>query len=160
MGNKRAFPQAIGLAIVVLLLVGCGAGQPAPTPTPVPPTATPLPTTAPTPRGPGPVTEAKDIVGTCTAGGWYLRYDEDGTFRSAGSREALENEQHGNVGEFWFSNGQYHERIIARYGLESEGIVGIYEVQLLENGKLLFSLVEDERVYLADITKGERIPVD
>jgi hypothetical protein len=163
MSISRTLTQAIGLTVVVLVLVGCGAFQPEPTPTPIPPTATPLPPTpAPTP-GPGPITEASGIVGTWLFEMVYSKYDEDGTLRIAGSQEGLENEQLRDSGEFWFARGQYFERITKAYLMPPDcvGVTGTYEVELLENGNLLFSLVEDECKFRVDyLMPLERAPVE
>jgi hypothetical protein len=135
MKNTLAGLVAIGL----LLLVGCGSSAPKP----------------------GPVTEAKDIVGTWMAPSSIIKYDEDGTFRLADSREGLRHEVLCEVGEFWFEDGQYFTTITkASERTECLGMTGVYEVQLLENGNLQFSVAEDECTIRNRFWPGEHVRVD
>ena len=159
MSTNRTLAQAIGLAIVVLLLVGCGISQSPPTPTPIPPTTTPLPPTPSAPPEPGPITEAKDIVGIWMFQAMFVEYDEDGTVRYAESRLTMREEKLTDVGEFWFEDGQYFQKLTGFYKMgDCQGITGIYEVQLLENGNLRFSVVEDECTQRADLLAIEHEP--
>ena len=113
------------------------------------------------PSGPRAVTDVKDILGTWDIiGEGYVQYNEDGTFRYAALRESLE-ERPLVVGEFWFDEGQYFEKEIDVHSVPACGsAVGIYEVQLLENGNLSFTVVEDECEARRIATEREYRPVD
>ena len=133
MRNTLAALVAVGL----LLLVGCGSNAP----------------------GPGPVTEARHIVGLYRVGHIFVEYDEDGTVRYAESRLTMREEKLTDVGEFWFEDGQYFQKLTGFYKMgDCQGITGIYEVQLLENGNLRFSVVEDECTQRADLLAIEHEP--
>ena len=112
------------MVIGLILLTGCSASD--------------------TPSGPGPVTDAKDILGTWKKAGTYYQFNEDGTYRSASSLEMLA-ERPRTLGEFWFEGGQFFKKEIKVRNVSSCGsAIGIYEVQMLENGNLEFTSVEDE----------------
>ena len=113
------------------------------------------------PSGPRPVTDAKDILGTWDISGeGHVQYNEDGTFRYAKLRESLEKGPL-VVGEFWFDEGQYFEKEIDVHSEPPCGsAVGIYEVQLLENGNLSFTVVEDECEARRVTTIREHRPVE
>ena len=60
---------------------------------------------------PGPVTDAKVILGTWElihGDGGYVQYNEDGTYLVSTLRENLP-EQPAIVGEYWFQEGQYFQ---------------------------------------------------
>jgi hypothetical protein len=112
---------AVMLAIG-LLLVGCGAPD--------------------TPPKPGLVTEAEEIVGLWSAGGAYIKFTEDGQQVTAWTRDM---KRPTAIGEYWLEGGQFFEKELEVHNAPSCGeMVGIYELQLLDNGNLLFTIVEDE----------------
>lgn len=112
-----------------------------------------------TPLEPGPVTNAKAIVGTWEHFGEYTQFNEDGTCRTAPSLERLA-ERPWIISEFWFEGGQYFEKEIEARNVPSCGSIGIYEVQMLENGNLVFTSVKDECDGRASHTVGEYKRVD
>ena len=101
-------------------------------------------TASDTPSGPGPVTDAKDIVGTWQNFGRYTQFNEDGTYRFGSSIEGLV-ERPWVKGEYWFEKGQFFKKEIEVHNVPACGnAIGIYEVKMLENGNLVFTIVEDE----------------
>ena len=147
MRNTVAALVAIGL----ILLVGCGAAE----------------------SGPRLVTEAKDILGTWERvdsegyGMGYVKFREDGTARYALNTSSLEDVGGLNVAavtdEFWFDDGLFHRRIIKdNYGLSEvcKTAIGTYEVHRLEDGSLVFTLVEDECEFRATGVQYRHEPVE
>lgn len=115
------------IAVGLFLLIGCSAAD--------------------TPQ-PGPVTHAKDIVGIWEGGGnigqYFVQYNEDGTVRFATTPGNLADRPRA-IGEFWFEDGRYYETAIEVHNLPPCGNApGVYEVELLENGNIVFTEVEDE----------------
>ncbi len=109
---------------------------------------------------PGPVTDAKDILGTWEISGRYIRYYEDGTFHFSDSLEGLA-ERPLATGEFWFEEGRYLQNEIEVHDIPPCGSTpGMYEVALLENGNLMFTEVEDECRPRASATTGEHKRVE
>lgn len=104
---------------------------------------------------PGPVTEARHLVGTWERFENYHQFNDDGTYRYAGYLEALIDRPFA-IGEYWFEDGKYMQSELEVRGVPSCGPeVGIYEVELLENGNLFFTLVEDECASRSRTTSGE-----
>jgi hypothetical protein len=119
------------------------------------PTRTPRPTLTPLP------TRFQDMLRQITApeeiaGVWgfdkgpvfklYYQFNRDGTYSSSKSatRERLENSP-AIIGEFWFEGSRLKLNIIDKnIGNACLGVVGVYEVHLLENGALRFDLIDDE----------------
>jgi hypothetical protein len=119
------------------------------------PTRTPRPTLTPLP------TRFQDMLRQITtpeeiAGVWgfdkgpvyklYYQFNRDGTYSSSKSanRERLENSP-SLIGEFWFEGSRLKLNIIDKnVGNACLGVVGVYEVHLLENGALRFDLIDDE----------------
>lgn len=95
---------------------------------------------------PGPVTDAKVLIGTWTTVGpgstFYLAYDDDGTLRFSTMQENLA-ERPLNINEYWFEEGHYFERELTGSSLICEDKIGIYAVQLLENGHVKSTEVND-----------------
>jgi hypothetical protein len=77
----------------------------------------------------------------------YWQFSQDGTFSRAASptRERLENSP-AVKGEFWFEGIRLYLNISENRSVRDRclGDIGVYEVQLLQNGALRFELIEDE----------------
>lgn len=84
----------------------------------------------------GPVTSSEGIVGTWTRSlnGTERQFYEDGTLYRAGSQMDI-------AGTFWFEGGQF---FIQDDSLVCADGVGIYSVEMLKNGSLLFTIVDDQ----------------
>lgn len=95
---------------------------------------------------PGPVESPEKLVGLweqkehATNREAYIQYFEDGTYWCAKERADLD-EDTNCIGEYWFENGQYHDRELT--GTCPSNSVAIYDVQRLESGKIKFTPVED-----------------
>lgn len=169
MNPIKALATVAVLAVVLIIgwqMIGSNMRQPdavssvggvateIPTRTPRP-TLTPLPTS--TTQTPDPVlrqvVSPEDLVGVwgyCASASdcYYYQYNEDGTYygSATASRERLENAP-SITGEFWFEGNQLYLNVIEDTLTEvwsCIGNIGVYEVQLLENGMLRFELIEDE----------------
>lgn len=120
------------LFVIGALLVGCGS--------------------------PSPVTveSAEELVGRwesecpdCTYTGRFQYFFEDGTYQLQPDREAFERrvELAPPAGEFWFEGGRLYDRAgeyrggWAYYDCQS---TGIYEIELLDEGEIVFTVVEDD----------------
>lgn len=117
------------------------------------PTRTPRPTLTPLP------TRVQNIVRQLTtaeelAGVWaysrgsigneYYQFNQDGTWSSAPTQERLENSP-GIIGEFWFEETRLNLNVTEDISPRGcEGIVGVYEVYLLENGAFKLELIGDD----------------
>jgi len=115
---------ASSTAIAVFLLAGCAAS------------------------GPKLASSTDDIAGTwqsnISSGDFQL--NEDGTWRSqTGSGLVF-------TGEFWFEGTQFF--IQDSVGCDVGNPIGIYEVELLENGNLKFTVIEDECATRANALQG------
>lgn len=116
------------IAIAMFLLAGCGAAGEGP-------------------PEPGPITSVEAIVGTWqrTSGSpSHIQFFEDGNMNGSSSRENVED--HPEITDkFWFEGRQLFLETTSLNGGCEENIVGIYEVNLLENGNLQFvAATEDE----------------
>lgn len=90
------------------------------------------------------MTDAKDIVGTWQESDTDYQFNEDGAYRSGRWPELLA-ELPRTIGEFWFGGGQFFKKEIKVSDMSSCGsIIGTYEAKMLENGNLVFTVVEDE----------------
>jgi hypothetical protein len=173
MSYQKLLQRTIGVTLAMLLLIGCDttpttlvSEAPAATSTPVPsvatPTPTPLPPTAtPTPvppaRTPEPptatptqafilATSAEEIVGTWqkTIGAGYIRFYEDGAFHQARALDNLDSKPFA-ICEFRFEGTQMLIKEISVSGVPSCGEpIGIYEVRLLEGGKIQIVSIKDK----------------
>lgn len=116
-------------------------------------TATPFPQTAsPAPEQPAasptvaftPVTSAEQILGVWRSGGYYLRFDRDGTFRQARALSRLD------WGPYAICSYQFDGASVAIETVDVAGvppcwhIMGTYELRLLEDGSLRVSAIADE----------------
>jgi len=130
---------------------------PTDTPTPVPPTDTPTPVpatptltrepTATPDDNPVQVTSAEQIIGTWFwKTRYFLRFDDDGTFRQAHSLKDLDKKAYAVM--YYEFKGK--EMIITEKGVAGVPpcgkTVGIYDLQLLSNGNLKFAEGEDDCV--------------
>ena len=114
------------IAIAMFLIAGCGtAGE--------------------GPPEPGPITSVGAIVGTWqrTSGdSHYIQFFEDGKRNGSSTLENVE-DQPIVTDKFWFEGGQLFLEATS-LGVCDLNIVGIYEVELLENGNIQFVAIEDE----------------
>jgi hypothetical protein len=138
MSTKRILPTALAVGLIAaLMLTACS--HPAPTPTAAPPT-------------PVLATSAKDIAGAWAppTADFYIEFNEDGTVTGG---DLLANGNRipgpGGNGTFWFEGTRLtiqEPKSSAEQSCE-EGQLGIYEVQLLASGKLLFVKIQDDCVW-------------
>ena len=139
------------MALGLLLLTGCATLAPSPT-------ATPAPTETPEPRM---ATGSEDIVGI-----WfnlvvplYSQFNPDGTSQQAFTLDNLQ-DQPDVIAEFSFEGTQLLIRELEYSSVfQCENPVGIYEVQLLENGNLRFTIMEDDCPLRRDGLRGVHEPV-
>ena len=110
-------------AIATFLLAGCGA------------------------RGPKVASSAEDIIGAwhrTSGGAWYIAFHEDGTLNGSAGLEAVV-EGRGMVEWTYRFEGT---QLIVEGNIEDceedSQRIGIYEVQLLENGNFRLLSIEDE----------------
>jgi len=132
------------MALELLLLSGCATRAPSPTETPAP-SETPVPALA---------TSAEDVIGIWQEGDRFssysnfLQFGEDGTYRvGSGTLTNLEDGPQ-ELGQFTLEGG------LVTFVASDEsplcaGQSGTYEVRLLEQGRLGFSLREDACSYRA-----------
>lgn len=117
------------LATIIFVFAGCGASEPEK------------------------ADNIDDIVGTWrrvrigsdSAATDVCKFANDGTYICSFSLEEIERNE-GWKGNFWFEGTQYFDQTTDAPGGSSSlcADVGIYEIQLLENGNLKYVLVEDE----------------
>ncbi|MFC2030983.1 hypothetical protein ACFLWA_09670 [Chloroflexota bacterium] len=110
-----------------------------PTPTPEPPTATPTPvfTLA---------TSAEEIVGTwqARAGRYYIRFNEDETFRQAHALDELDSQPYA-VDSYRFEGTKMVIREVSISGVPTCGKkIGSYEIRLLESGNIWIVTIDDQ----------------
>ena len=174
MNRQKLSQQVMGTMLITLLLVGCGA--PAATPTPIPPTATPVPptptpvppTATPTPKPPTATptqaftlaTSAEEIVGTWLgAGSFYIRFDEDGTFRQAHALDKLDSQPYA-INSYQFEGTKMVITEVSVSGVPTCGMkIGSYEIRLLESGNIWIVAIKDQCVPRAWDIAGEYEPV-
>ncbi len=96
----------------------------------------------------------EDIVGTwrSTVSSVEGQFYADGTFRSQSS------DGHIGTGKFWFEGTKYFEQ--AAVSCDEGNPIGIYEVELLENGNLKFTVIEDECLTRVNYNAGRLIEVE
>ena len=171
MSSQKLPQQMIGVTLVTLLLAGCSVPPAAPvveapaatstpvpsvaTPTPEPPTATPTPepTATPTPEPPTATpapaftlaASAEEIVGTWQQlGVYYIRFNEDGTFHQADALDKLDNQPYA-ICKFRFEGTQMSIEQISVSGVPTCGSrIGVYQVRLLEGGKIEIVVIKDK----------------
>jgi hypothetical protein len=104
--------------------------------------------------GPKLASSTEDIVGT-----WQskislgdIQYNEDGTWRSQSGSGAVW------TGEFWFEGTQFFTQFSVSCDVGNP--IGIYEVELLENGNLKFTVIEDECVVRVHYLEGAVIETE
>lgn len=131
---------------VVATEVLTGTPTEAPTRTPRP-TLTPLPTRVQ--NSLGQVTTVEELAGVWaysrgSIGYIYYQFNQDGTWSGAPTLKRLEDSP-GIIGKFWFEGSRLNVNVAEDIiDLRCEDVVGVYEVQLLENGALRLELIEDE----------------
>ena len=153
MSSQRLPQQMVAVTLVMLLLAGCSAPPatpaseaPAATSTPVPTVVTPTPeppTATPTPAFPL-AASAEEIVGTWQhLGVYYIRFNEDGTFHQAEALDKLDSQPY-VVCKFRFEGTQMSIEEISVSGVPTCGSkIGVYEVRLLEGGKIQIVVIKD-----------------
>lgn len=177
MNRQKLLQQMMGAILITFLLIGCGS-QPA-TPTSIPPTATikpllatatlkPLPATATlTPKIPTATptqaftlaSSAEEVIGTWAKGNYYIRFDEDGTFRQAHSLNQLDSQPYA------ISSYQFEGLEMVTVGISVSGVpscgdkVGTYEIRLFESGKIKIATIRDQCGPRAGDVAGEYEPV-
>jgi len=163
--------QIIGAGLILLVLVGCVT--PAAPSTPIPPTNThmPIPPTAtsspiPPTDSPSPipptftstsepptkvpthvftlVSSIDEILGTWSAGNYYIRFDSDGTFRQAHALDDLDSLPYA-VTSYQFEGSEMVITEVSVSGVPSCGSkIGRYEIRLLENGSIQIVTIKDQ----------------
>ncbi len=125
---------ATSIVIALFLLAGCAAS------------------------GPKLASSAEDIAGTWQTNTYSgeVQINEDGTIRAENPQSDVSNE------EFWFEGTRF---FLTGIGCTKEGYeTGIYEIELLENGNLKFTTIEDDcvsrnRFLLGTLTERQFEPV-
>ena len=104
--------------------------------------------------GPKLASSAEDIVGTwrSTVSSAEGQFNADGTFRTQTSDGNID------TGKFWFEGTRYFEQ--ASVYCDVGNPIGIYEVELLENGNLKFTVIEDECATRVNYIVGRLIEVE
>ena len=137
------------MALGLLLLSGCTTLAPSPTATPAP-TETPAPALA---------TSADDVIGIWQAIGSYagsslfFQFDEDRTLRTAQRVVANLEDSPQMLGRFMLEGGLM-TLVASDESPLCAGQSGAYEVRLLEQGRLGFSLREDQCGLRAHVWDG------
>ena len=119
--------MAGSIAIAMFLLASCGAAGEGP-------------------PEPGPITSAEAIVRAWqrTSGvTLYIAFDEDGTFNVSGFLDAVIDGRGHHTNKYWFEGTQLIMEGSYHCADESQQI-GMYEVDLLENGNLKFLTIEED----------------
>ena len=89
------------------------------------------------------VTSAEQIIGTWMRPARYRRFDEDGTFRSASSANALDGAPSA-INAYRFEEAVMLVTEVAVSGVPScDDAVGHYEVRLFESGDLQIVVIKD-----------------
>jgi hypothetical protein len=134
--------------------------NPPPTPTTMPPTRMPA-ATATAPGAYALLTDLGQITGTYQFSGLqFVRFDQDGTFRSAHALDDLEADPY-QVSSCRLEEGRLVIQEISVSGVPTCGSrVGSYEVRLLDNGDLQVVLIKDGCTPRAADTAGvySRLP--
>jgi len=128
--------RTIGVLVFTLMLfIACASA----TPEPAPPTATPT-------QAFTLATSAEEIAGTWhkTIGAGYIRFYEDGAFHQARALDNLDSKPFA-ICEFRFEGTRMFTKEISVSGVPPCGdTIGIYEVRLLEGGKIQIVSIEDK----------------
>jgi len=134
---------------------------PEPTSTEVAPTLTPTPkpqTATPT-QAFTQATSAEEIVGTWFAGNYFIRFDNDGTFRQAHALDNLESQPYA-ISSYQFEGTKMVITEISVSGVPSCGKkIGSYEIRLLESGNIRIVAIKDQCPPRAGDVAGEYEPV-
>ncbi len=155
MSEQRLSQQVVGAMVAMLLLAGCVG----PAGTPLPPIFTAGPPAAPATQAFPLATSIEDIVGTWHSGAVYLRFHEDGTMQWADTLDELDSQPYA-TGNIQFEGTQMTLKETAVSGVPSCGdALGIYEVQLLPDGKIKIVTIEEECAPRAGDTALEFEPV-
>ncbi len=123
------------IAIVLILLTGCGAS------------------------GPKLASSAEDIAGTwrSTVSGMEVQLTEDGIAR----HQHDDGETYHQADEFYFDGTRFFFKGHPGSACTLDGYEpGIYEVELLENGNLKFTVTEDECLVRVNLLAGRLIEVE
>ncbi len=153
-GGQRTGQRQPGLLVPVfalfltlgLLLSACQRAPVTPEATPVPPTPSRRPRT-PTPVLPL-VSSPKDLEGYWHATqnlGFYFHFLPDGTYKGDFYIDEVD-ESPDISGEYWVEDSQLHMKITwasEDFGNGCVGILGIYQVQMQEDGNLNYMYVQD-----------------
>jgi hypothetical protein len=146
MGSRSSWIRFVGVALVFVL--GFGLAQPA---TPPPPGSEAVVAAS-----------AEEVLGTWVsqAGAVAIRFDEDGTLRSARSTNTLESAPYA-VSSYRFEDAAMIVTEVAVSGVPSCGdAVGRYKVWLLENGHVQIVATDDLcEARSSDMTR-EYVPVE
>ena len=121
------------IAIAMFLIVGCGA------------------------RGPKLASSAEDVAGTwkTTIGATEYQFNGDGTFVSTGGCCGIDK------GEYRFEGTRLFLESATSNRCDSVvDALGTYEVELLENGNLKFTAIEDECLTRAGLFQGRTIAAE
>ena len=104
--------------------------------------------------GPKLANSVEDIVGTwsSTTSSAVTQRSEDGTLRGQTASGSI------FTGEFWFEGTQYFQQASVSCGVGNP--IGIYEVELLENGNLKWTVIEDECLTRVNYIAGRLIEVE
>ncbi len=104
--------------------------------------------------GPKLASSGEDIAGTwhSTTSSAVAQLNEDGTIRWQFSTGRIVN------GKFWFEETQYFVQMSVACDVGNP--IGIYEVELLENGNLKWTVIEDECLSRVNYIAGRIIEVE
>ena len=141
------------ISVMMTFVVMMAACSPAQTPTAAPPTSAPT-------QAFKLATSAEEIVGTWhNSGAGYLRFYKDGTFHWARALDNLDSQPNA-INEFRFEGTQMILKEVSVSGVPGCGdATGIYEVRLLEGGKIRIVTIEDKCAPRAGSTAVEYEPV-
>lgn len=157
MKRRKHSLKVVWVIVLALMLVGCGA--PGVSPNQIPPTSTPTPVlSTATPTTTQVVTlarSAEEIVGTWRASRTYIRFDRDGTFRKAYALDELDSRPFAISG-FRFEGTRMFIEEISVSGVPPCGdTIGIYEVLLLEGGRIQIVSTDDKCSHRRRTTAAE-----
>jgi hypothetical protein len=120
MQSEFRLVSVVSLAIIAaLVLAGCGPSE----------------------THPQTVSSSEDIAGIWESSVGLHRFGEDGTHQWGHSVEALRTLSELRGGEYWFEDGRHYHTATVCPSEEP----GIYEIRFIEEGKVAFAVVEDDR---------------
>ena len=161
--NKNLVTFLIGL----LLLTGCATPALEPTATTEPTATLELsPTIAASPTPLNLATSAEDIVGEWRSHlGFFTEFYQDGTYAGGTFGPGQIGPDAPIIGNYWFEGTTFFiEDIRNDYYQDELGIqcldIGSYEIILMENGDLIFLLIEDVCDKRSENYIGVNTPVD